>query len=375
MSESSTGLLYIAIFIITSVLGTLSQRHNNGRVVFIPVFFLSAFIIHWFFGTFTNIGSDYNHYINIIAEEAGERMETGNELGFNALCCILYNLLGNAHISLFFIRSLEYFILYYTFWRLRYRVSLGYAIMAYNMIIYVYSFLLVSMHFAVVALFLSYVYLVEFKEKKALVMLIVACSVHSSSLLLIPVFVIYLFFIRKNKKVRLTHMIFLGGAAVAIVVAFSMIYDYAMANIPMFIQYAEYAFKDEQRGSGLTQYVFFIPIFYFAYQLYRSNYDYRIKYSSIVFSVMGLSYALLGYKIEVLVRINMSFLMIYSCIVPMALQHKRVYEKSSKGMSYIADASLWFLYLAVRGFLYFEDYMSVETGGDLYSYSLFNPFN
>lgn len=376
MSYSETKLLYIAIYVLTTLFSFLSQQEGKkGGIVFKKFWLLCSFLIHWSFLSFTNIGADYDHYIRNIENTSASDLVGGVEIGFNGLCYIIYSICHSADITIFIIKTIEVVILYFCFYKLRFKCNIALSVFAYNALIFLQSILLLSMHFGIVLLFLSFVYMLQRKWAIACIVFLLSCSVHSSSLLLAPCYLLIYLFNKFRQKINL-FLIFIGLlVAVYAVQRLEVIFKIAMSNIVFFQQYSNYALISNYSGSGIMQIVFFIPIFYFLLMVYFSNLNFEFTNALIVFSIVAFIYAILGYKMEVFSRINMNFIGIYSAFIPAILfSQKYKYLKYSIKVPYLFNWCFWIVYLLMRAYLVFNSSLDLSSETDIYKYNFFNPF-
>lgn len=160
-------------------------------------------------------------------------------------------------------------------------------------------------------------------------------------------------------------------------VCFTIIYDYAINSIPIFQYYVAYELSDTDQatGSGLGQIVFYLPIFYFILQIYRSNLSSNIKNGAVIFSIVGFTYALLGYKVEVLMRINESFFCLYAIFIPLLFYKRTTHAVSIKQTRFPIrlEQFVWVLYLCFRGYIVVSGYMSEDSLSEISEFHFFNP--
>ena len=376
MSYSDTKILYITVYIITTLFAFLSQRRRKGKLVFRDLPFFCAFAIHWIVLAFTNIGVDYDHYVKSIEWTGFSDLSLFEEFVFNGLGYLLYSATKSADVTIFIIKSIEIVILYYGFYRIRYQCNLGLAVLSYNALIFLQSILLLSMHFAIVLLFLSFIYLLEKKWRKAIFIALLSCTIHASAILLLPVYVVYFLYTLKDKQIS---MITLLIAAVVILFVFSnldSLFEYALSKIGFFQHYAIYGLISNYEGSGIMQILYFIPVFYFVVMIMTSTFENNVKNAAIVFSVMAFVCAMLGYKMEVFARMNMNFLGLYSALVPMTLYAQRFKtEKFKIKIPYSINLVFWVSILLLRAYLVFQSNLSPDNEGEIQVYRLFNPFS
>ena len=115
---SSTLFLYLFIFVFTTFCAKESQQEKTQGSKFKTNMLFMAFLTHWFFCAFTNIGVDYNRYVYIIKYDCLYRFLRGDEIGFNGLSYILFALTHSADICIFIFKTTALLIFYYGFYSL-----------------------------------------------------------------------------------------------------------------------------------------------------------------------------------------------------------------------------------------------------------------
>ena len=369
MSSNETRLLYITIYLVTVLFGALSQGSRNGRVQFHPVWLFFSLLVHWFFLAFTNIGTDYEHYIRNI-EYSADEMSSFVEFGFNGICYILYTITKSAHITLFLVKTIEIVLLYYGFFLLRYKVSLWISIFAYNAIIYLQGINLVSMHFGIILLFLSFIHLWNYQNKQSLIFLLAACTVHSSAVLIVPIYLLYYSTVVTNKKISVLFIALMLVGTYFLISIYDQIFSYAISHISVFEQYSNYTVISST-GSGMMQVFYFLPIFVVVFFMYfhtkEENYKKNI---AIVFTLVAFAFAILGYRMEVFARINMNFLGLYSAMVPSILFSYRNKRKDSK---YTILVLFWLGVMLVRCYFVLRSNMDPASDTGVEHYRFYSP--
>lgn len=373
MSSENTLVLYIFIFVITTLYPLLFRRNSETKWegLFVP------FIIHWFFCCFTNIGVDYQNYYRIIENIGTSSAFEGVEIGFTWICIIFKALSFNPDQIIFLLKTLTVVLFYRGFYKLRKTTIIPLAILSYNVLIYLQGFYLLSMQLAIALLFLSVIHLLFGTRNKSVFYILMACLVHTSSILLLPIYVILMYMQRKKALISVRQICILICVMASISVCFTIIYDYAINSIPIFQYYVAYELSDTDQatGSGLGQIVFYLPIFYFILQIYRSNLSSNIKNGAVIFSIVGFTYALLGYKVEVLMRINESFFCLYAIFIPLLFYKRTTHAVSIKQTRFPIrlEQFVWVLYLSFRGYIVVSGYMSEDSLSEISEFHFFNP--
>lgn len=373
MSSENTLVLYIFIFVITTLYPLLFRGNNETKREGLLV----PFIIHWFFCCFTNIGVDYQNYYRIIENIGTSSAFEGVEIGFTWICIILKTLSFNPDQIIFLLKTLTVVLFYRGFYKLRKTTIIPLAILSYNVLIYLQGFYLLSMQLAIALLFLSVIHLLFGTRSKSVFYMLMACLIHTSSILLLPIYVILMYMQSKKALISVRQICVLVCVMATISVCFTIIYDYAINSIPIFQYYVAYELSDTDQatGSGLGQIVFYLPIFYFILQIYRSNLSSNIKNGAVIFSIVGFTYALLGYKVEVLMRINESFFCLYAIFIPLLFYKRTTHAVSIKQTRFPIrlEQFVWVLYLCFRGYIVVSGYMSEDSLSEISEFHFFNP--
>lgn len=373
MSSENTLVLYIFIFVITTLYPLLFRRNNETKWEGLLV----PFIIHWFFCCFTNIGVDYQNYYRIIENIGTSSAFEGVEIGFTWICIILKTLSFDPDHIIFLLKTLTVVLFYRGFYKLRKTTIIPLAILSYNVLIYLQGFYLLSMQLAIALLFLSVIHLLFGTRNKSVFYMFMACLIHTSSILLLPIYVILMYMQSKKALISVRQICVLVCVMATISVCFTIIYDYAINSIPIFQYYVAYELSDTDQatGSGLGQIVFYLPIFYFILQIYRSNLSNNIKNGAVIFSIVGFTYALLGYKVEVLMRINESFFCLYAIFIPLLFYKRTTHAVSIKQTRFPIrlEQFVWVLYLCFRGYIVVSGYMSEDSLSEISEFHFFNP--
>jgi len=375
MNYLETQTLYIFIYLITTFFAYVSQRKVHGRVCFRPFPLFLSFLIHWFFLSFTNIGADYYHYEYSIVNATLSSILEHEEIGFNIISHFFYVISNSSDIAIFFVKTIEICILYYGFYRIRYRCDLWLAVFAFNSLVYLQSFLLLSMTLGIVTIFLSFIILLEGFYIKSFIIFLLSCTFHNSCLLLFPTYLLCLFLNANNKRISVKYLITFVIIVIIIFMNFETIFEFALGQIPAFEHYAQYNLISKYEGSGLAQIIYFLPLFYFAFILYYSSFNNSIKNISVIFTCSAFIYAMLGYKLEVLARINMNFLGLYSVLIPIVLFSQRnctIYFK--RRLPYTINYLFWITVMIIRSYYIFKTNMNLDSETDIYCYEFFNPF-
>lgn len=314
---NGTVILYLMIFLVTTLLALLSQVLGKNKKIKVRRSFLYAsFIIHWIFLAFTNIGADYNNYVRIIKNISLENLLGDSEVVFSGFCLVLKSLVESPDIVIFFIKTITLVLFYIAFMEIAQEANIGLCMFAFNAFVYLQGYFILGMQIAIACLLLSTIYLKQDKKKKALLFLLLACGLHSSAILFIPLFVMYFILDIRKKKMSIRFVSLMVIAYIVVYFCVGYIMTWGIDHIPQLAQYRIYNMMSDYRGTGLVQILFFIPLLYFLYLINRNSNSINLKNLSIVFILTAFLFSMIGYKIEVFSRINKSFLMIYAYLIP-----------------------------------------------------------
>lgn len=378
-----TVVLYLMIFLVTSFLASQCQSlEKDGRIKVRRIFLYTSFIIHWIFLVFTNIGVDYNNYIRIIKNVSLENLFSESEVVFSGLCLALKNLFESPDVVVFFLKTITLVLFYIAFMEIAQEANIGLCMIAFNAFVYLQGYFILGMQIAIACLLLSTIYLKQDREKKALLLLILACGLHSSSILFIPLYVMYFVINLRKKKMSISFVVLISVSYVLAYLFIGLIMNWGLDHIPQLAQYRIYNMVSDYKGIGLVQILYFIPLLYFVYLINNNSNSVNLKNLSIVFVFTAFLFAMIGYKIEVFSRINKSFLMIYAYLIPnFFFERKYNNQQSVKNgavrfiFNYRSDLFFWMVYIIIRGIDVFVDMGLKSSTSLLNPYIWFNPFS
>lgn len=380
MSRGGTLALYIVIMLIAVTAALLSQRkifNENG--VFYKFkfrFFVISFLALWFVSAFTNIGVDYGAYIRIIRMASFNSAWKG-EIGFNFLCIALNFLCGdNYDLSLFIIKTMTLMIFFRSLYLLRDHIRIGLAVFAFALMSYL-RFYLISMHFAAALILLSVTYLYLGSAKKGMLFYAFAILIHYSAIFLFPMYLLFYIITAWKKKFSRLQIFLLTIGYVTVFFGIYQIYNFMVSTFSIFSQYGAYGFIKNYSGLGIMQILYYIPIFYMAIVMYRCSDNKRLVNLSIVMSITGLFYAMLGYRLDVMSRMYEHFMGLYMLCVP-ALFHERMtgvdLARRKFVFSYRVDLTIWTFYIVVRGIDVMNDILKISSSAKMNQWKFFFPF-
>lgn len=350
MSFSNTVILYLIVIFSTTFFSALSQRKrvvNNEMIDEYHVFFFAlSFIIHFLVASCNLIGADYENYCWIIKYSNRYLNSSLIEFGFNGLAFILQSVFDNVNTTYCLIKGLAVIVFYYSFYLMRDKISLWMAVYAYNTLVFFYFFLL-SMTLASSFILLSMAYILKNDNKKAILFYIIACSIHSSCLLILPAVIMYNIINRNKITIRSTTRLFIIIAYALISIFSTSIYTFLVNNVSAFNQYSVYGLYSSS-GLGLLFLIRYFPILYMIYVIFNESKDVILKNSTFVFSLTCILFVLLGYRFTVVSRMYSHFVSIQMFFVPCFLQSHRKQNLITFGKLNTIEI-LWGVYMIVLG--------------------------
>lgn len=374
MSVSSTLLLYIIITAITTLFSYLSDRAVIGakqKIRADKLLLTLSFLIHWIFYCFTNIGADYVSYTRLIRTVTFSNRQ-GLELGSTLVFIILRNVFRSPDIGVFVYKTIFLIIFYRCLWLRRDKQYLWLFVFTFNVLLYLNLFVVIRMTGALALFTLSIIYLLDGKNGKALIFIIAACFIHYTAILMIPAYLVYFIFKRNGHKLRV-GVIFIAILVVALVVSrYANIYNFIMGAIPWLEQNKSYGLMGDYLGSGFAAYIIAIPLCLFALEIYFYSEDDILTNISAIFTIYAVFWVFMGYRINVLARMNYYSYFLSGICIPTYFRNKSLEGKGRLN----ADIGIFIfcIYLLLRYYLILHDISSATSLARINSFSFYWPF-
>ena len=220
------------------------------------------------------------------------------ESGFMLLCMFLRLFFGNAYIGLGIIKLVSIFLVYKSLYILKDRLNLGFSVLSYVVLLYIFSFHLLRMSLALGMIFLALTYELTGKSKRAVLLIIFAFLFHYSSVIVLMTFCIYKILGKKLTVAKITVLslvlILLYGNIVPIL-------QYIVPAIKFFNKYKTYL-NNANSYIGIVQIVLFIPIAYILINLYRKGIQDKFYILNTILGIMLFFAGTLGYLLPVISR-------------------------------------------------------------------------
>lgn len=324
--SSGTLILYFCITCAVFLFGCCAQQKVkssiDGKAVykFNKGFYILAFLVLWFFAFFNNVGTDLSTYLKIYNTASISLMleDVFVEPGFRFLCILIKCVVSDAYIGVGLIKTITLLLIFYSGYKLREQIHMGFFIVAYTILFYFESFNLIRISLAAALILLAWVLFGEQKPIKSLFLIILAISVHYSAIIAIPVILLFPF-VRKEKS-HIIIAVMLVFTLLAIIFA-PMIINWLVANVPFLNKYENYL-----QGSGtvgIMQFIFYVPVAAVCLYWRGTKENEGFNKTALCIAGWGLLVALLGYNYGMIARMNVYFGYNFMVLIPLFMQKLR----------------------------------------------------
>lgn len=343
--------LYNFIFAITTLFAFLAQRgtkinSESGRIK--KFWFILSFLTAWFFFTFNNTGADLKQYIAQYEESSFTLdfiTQKGLESGYRTLIAFFHLFVKNSYVGIGVLKTIQISIIFACIYKLRNKISVGYAVMTYMALFYFASFNVFRISLAGSLVLASYILLINKKWAKAAVLISVAYTIHNSVLVFALAYAFYLCYMIFKKDRSFLRYIILFAVPVIVFLGRNIIISFL--KLGMFAnRYTDYV--SAESSFGIMQILFYLPLFYVLYRWKRENRDannddFDINY---IFSLSGFAVAMVGYSVGILSRVSIFFAGPFIFYIPQYLKQRS--RKSSLPLDIPVISVFMFIYWIIR---------------------------
>lgn len=376
MSKIQTQVFYIVIIIVSSFFAFHSQvvaeEDGKKKNKLKKISFLLSFLIPWFVIAFTNIGSDYKNYYYIIDRLTWSNYNifSSEEPIMNVVFLVIRNIVQNTDITIFMIKTITIMIVYYGFYLTKDKLKVGYAVLAYLLLVYLPSFYLLTIALAAAIVYLAFILRI-YKNKKTIPILLIlfAAQLHNSAYMIFPMYILMTIFMN-NKQVTVKRVL-ACIAYVSVVIFSSFIFEYFSSSISGF-HYKGYG-SNSYSGTGAMVFFTYIPLLLLYFFIIKYNKNIKMNSIFFVFVLTSIMFKVLSYKFRVIERMEYYILPLFCCIIPSILFENNL-DRLKNGNRIVITRILFFFlaYLIFRGVLVFIERTTSSSGVGLYNF--FNPF-
>lgn len=380
-------ILYLSIIAITCLMALNVEKYNKKARVkaFKPFFFFLTFIIPALFITFTDTGTDYYSYYRIIESRHTLKDivdDINTEPFFTLWSTIGWGIWKNPHMIIWSMKMGSLLVIFYSFYILRNKIDVFLAIASYMCIAYLLSFYLISIHLAACFISLAFAFILKERYYKGLFFAFIACGMHYSAALAFLPIVAYKFVVsnKAGKKVSSWRMIIVVVVTIIAYYSFTSILASMVSSYEQLEHYGKYIDSmgnGESKGLGIVQIIFYSPIAYILYRIYKNkSYSKSIFVLFLFFSAFGFASAELGYIIPILIRSFFLFIPVFCIILPYYINSLKSQPHESDGIfSWQQLRWIAVLYFLFRLYINFNEYITPDSTSNMYYYRYFNPFS
>ncbi len=376
MSRIQTQIFYIIIIAISSFFAFKSQieidEKGEKKIKFRKIFFLLSFLISWFIISFTNIGSDYENYYYIIDRLTWSNYNifSSEEPGMNLVFLIIREIVHNTDVTIFIIKTITIAIIFYTFYIIKEKLKVGYAVLSYLLLVYLSSFYLITISLAASIVYLA-IDLKVYKDKKILpiILILIAAQLHNSAYIVLPMYMMILIFYN-NKQVKLKKILICIIYIITILLS-GFIFNYFSTSVKGF-HYNNYGTNDFS-GTGIMVIFMYLPLLLLYCYIKKYNKNEKMNSAFFVLALTSCMFKILSYRFRVIERMEYYILPLFSNIIPTIIFENNLDKvKDNKKLTVTRIFLFFILYLLFRGSLVFFERTTSISGVGIYNF--FNPF-
>lgn len=357
--DYSTFLLYLGLSILSFIIGRQAQ---NSKVLVISTvqnvyrpkkhinyfWYLLLFGLLFIFLAFRDVGSDLPTYREIFFYSNTDYSKTyGIEPGFVLLNKIIRLCTSDETIGIMILSLLSILFVYKIVEYYADNIDLSLSLFAFVSMFYFQSFNLLRIY--MVSYFLCFMFRYILNGKILKYCLCVLCCVlfhYSSILMLLPVFYYYVYC--RSKK-----LFWLG--ILLLIVGFVISLQY-LSVLNVFERYSSYMNNEVNDSLGFGQISFHLPLFLLYFHLKKSVNKTPFLDLFFVYTLFSLIYGMMGYKILMIGRVSVYFIVIYVILIPSLLRTL----KENNNQNYYFIKFLYILYIFFRLHMYFTEYLYLD---------------
>ena len=372
---SITGILYIIIIITTTICAKLSQHNVKGLILFRWKWLFVAFLIHWFFCAFTNIGIDYERYHYIISFDCQRRLSNGEEIGFNGLSYLLYRIFKNADFCIFLYKTISLIIFYYGFYLLRRSALLWMVFLAFNVHTYFAGYYIIAMQLSISLIFLSAIQMVIYNKRvMPFILAVTATTIHTSAIMMVLCYLVIFALNIKNKKMGYVFL-FIMLVVLFITLSYAKtMFSYALSNYEFFSDYEQYEESNQSGGSGYFNYILYIIFLLYVIPLLKCNLPSYVINSIMVFYGFSFLFSIMGYLFGI-ARLNSYNVVFLEVAIPFIFYQEEIAKvKISSPFDMNAKKAIWMFYLIFLGTTSLKKYVSSDSVNMMNEWLFYSPF-
>ncbi len=368
----------ILLYTIVVFIACLFSRYSGGGLTsrYKNIGLLLSFLTLCLFIVFTDTGTDYYNYYNIITNrhDFSDIEEFRNiEPLFTIWAHFGWQIFGNAHEVIATIKIATLINTFIAIYLLRNEIKPFHAVLTYAVISYLPGFALIRIVFG--ASFVTLGVALLLKEKKALWCLLlcfVGIGFHFSCIM--PTFAIGVYLILKKMALgKQAQTVLISVFILAIIIGISQASSIITAFIATSESFEHYEKYVDKMGSASLGMLAVLTATYGLMFYILVNARNKISESKYFFLFMmtlfGLTFEFVGTMVPVMERDIYNFIFVYCLVFPYCLQRFKLHNPNKKTVELIVV-----LFFMIRFYYVLKSRAFPDSPTDLYYYRYFNPF-
>lgn len=355
-----TFILYMTLPLLALMFGRWAQRAKvlvivTPKKVYRPskhinyFWYLILFVVLFIFLALRDVGTDLPVYKEIFQYSNTDYAESyGIEPGFLFLNRMIRFCTSNENVAILLFSFLSIYFVYKIIEHYSDEIDLSLALFGFVSMFYFQSFSLLRIYLVTYFLCYTFKFMMNGDFKKYTLCIFFGALFHYSALLmLLPVFFYIIY--QWNKKIFLLGIFFL-------LVGFSISLQYLFL-LNIFERYSTYAEGEVENGMGFGQVLNHLPLFLLYLYLRIKRYESSVLDLFLVYSLFSFFYGMMGYKVFVIGRLSIYFIVIYVILIPWLM---RLLKRNGDRM-YYAIKILYIIYMSFRCYMYFKEYSLLDS--------------
>lgn len=351
--DEGTLYFYFSIIIFTLFLGWIIEKSKERRrkqVSLKPYFIFLGFILICFLGLRgQGVGTDTLNYI-LCVSESQSYMWTGEEMepGFMLANRFLNIFFSNGHVTLFFFSTITVSLVFVSLWKYKRSINLFFALGFFVGAYYFQALNLLRIYLAASVVLWAFHFLIDGKISKYILWVIIAATIHMSSLVMLLPLAYYFVYIKNG---RLAFAV-LCVALLSVVSVASHFSDYLTLQ-----RYAAYGETNEfEGGFGIMLLVDYLPGLILIWYIRKHKINGIWSDMLICFTMVAIFVRSIGYYIIIAGRMGTHFMIIYLLLVPYFLNEM----KKNRRKEYFPFVCFLFVFLLFKIHMYFVGYLASD---------------
>lgn len=312
--------------------------------------YLHLFVVLFIFLALRDVGTDLPVYKEIFQYSNTDYAESyGIEPGFLFLNRMIRFCTSNENVAILLFSFLSIYFVYKIIEYYADEIDLSLALFGFVTMFYFQSFSLLRIYLVTYFLCYTFKFMMNGDVKRYILCIFLSVFFHYSALLMLLPVLFYIIY-RRSRKLFLLGIIFL-------LVGFSVSLQY-LSLLNVFERYATYTVGEvESSGTGFGQVLYHLPLFLLYIYLRTKRYKSFALDLFLIYTLFSFFYGMMGYKILVIGRLSIYFMVIYVILIPYLMS----LLKKNRDKMYYAIKILYIIYISFRCYMYFKEYSLLDS--------------